>query len=348
MRKLSIDGTNIDDDTPCYVIAEIGANHMGQLDICKQIIKGAHDAGANAVKLQKRDNISLYTKEMFDSPYDNRNSYGNTYGEHREFLEFGRDEFLEIKKYCAEIGITFFATAFDVPSVDFLEELDLPAYKVASGDLTNIPLLRYVAAIGKPVVFSSGGGSMEDVQRAYDVVAPLNDQICIMQCTSGYPADFDQLNLNVIKTYCETFPDAVIGYSGHENGIAIPLIAYMLGARVVEKHFTLNRTWKGTDQAFSLTPEGLRKMVRDLKRAHLAVGSSEKRALEVEEGPMRKMKKKLVAARDLPSGHVLREADIAMKSPGDGLPPYELEKLLGKTLRNPLAQGVNISFSLLD
>ena len=343
MKSFTIDGCTIDEDADCYVVAEIGANHQGRLDVCKEIILAARDAGANAVKLQKRNNPSLYTKDMFDSPYDNRNSYGDTYGEHREFLEFGRDEYRELKAYCDELEVTFFATAFDRPSADFLEEFDLPAYKIASGDLTNIPLMKHVAAFGKPLIFSTGGGSMDDVRRAYEAVAPINSQICIMQCTSGYPAEFDTLNLNVIDTYRREFPDTLIGYSGHENGIAMPLVAYMLGARMIEKHFTLNRTWKGTDQVFSLTPVGMQKMVRDLNRARLALGSKEKRPLPVEDKPMYKMKKKLVASRDLPSGHVLTVADIAIKSPGDGLPPFELDNVLGRVLNRAIAVDETIA-----
>jgi sialic acid synthase len=236
----------------------------------------------------------------------------------------------------------FFATAFDIPSADFLAELDMPAFKVASGDLTNVPLLKYVAGFGKPVIFSTGGGRMQDVQRAYVAIRDINPQICMLQCTSGYPADYDQLNLRVIETYRNAFPDALIGYSSHDNSITMPIVAYMLGARVIEKHFTLNRTWKGTDQVFSLAPDGLRRMVRDLKRTRLALGSSVKEHLPVEDGPMFKMKKKIVAARDLPAGHKLVSTDIAFKSPGDGLAPYEADNVIGKTIVKPLAADATI------
>jgi sialic acid synthase SpsE len=346
--QIKLDGVTINEDSDCYVIAEIGSNHMGELETCKAIMRAAKETGANAVKLQKRDNRRLYTKAMYDSPYINRNSFGATYGEHRDFLEFGRAEYLELKRFCAEIGVTFFATAFDVPSADFLAELEMPAYKIASGDLTNLTLLKHVATFGRPIIFSTGGGSMADVQRAYDIVAPVNSQICIMQCTSGYPAEFDQLNLRVIDTFCHAFPDVIVGYSGHDNGIAMPLVAYVLGARVVEKHFTLNRTWKGTDQVFSLTPDGLRKMVRDLKRTRVALGSHDKCSLAIEEQPMLKMRKKLVAARDLAAGHVLAVEDIAMKSPGDGLPPYEIGNLVGQKLHVSVKADTALSHSMIE
>lgn len=343
-RKLVVDSVRIAEDGDCYVIAEIGHNHQGDLEKCKDLIRAAKECGANAAKLQKRDNRTLYTKAMYDSPYDHRNSFGATYGEHREFLEFGRDEYVELQAFCRELGITFFVTAFDFASADFLAELDMPAYKISSGDLTNIPLIKYIAGIGKPMFISTGGATMEDVVRAHDAAMPINPQLCIMQCTSGYPADYDQLNLNVIRTFRETFRDLVIGYSGHDNGHAMPLVAYLSGAWVIEKHFTLNRAWKGTDHAFSLAPEGMRRMVRDLHRARMALGSPEKRRLDVEYGPMFKMKKKLVAARVIRAGHVLTREDISIKSPGDGLPPYQLENLLGKTTRIAISEDQNIRF----
>ena len=335
---LTIDGHTISDDSDCYVIAEIGHNHQGNLDKCKELFKAAAECGAKAVKLQKRDNRALFTKDMYDSVYNSENAFAETYGAHREFLEFGRDEYTELKKYARELGVTFFSTAFDKNSADFLAELDMPAYKIASGDLTNIQLIKYVAQIGKPMVISTGGGTMEDVQRAYDAVMPINPRICIMQCTSGYPPEWEELNLRVIDTFRKSFPDIVIGFSAHDNGVAMPLVAYLLGARIVEKHFTLNRASKGTDHAFSLEPTGLRKVVRDLQRTRIALGDGRKRRYPTEEKPLSKMAKKLVAARDLPAGHVLSEEDIAIKAPNDGLPPYEIDNLIGQSLRRAYAE----------
>jgi len=346
-RTLTIGDKVITDDGEPYVIAEIGHNHQGELDKCKQLFKAAVDAGADAVKLQKRDNRALFTAEAFDAPYNSENAYGPTYGTHREFLEFGRDEYLELKAYAAELGVTFFATAFDVPSADFLEDVDLPVYKIASGDLTNTPLLKYVASFGKPMIVSTGGGTMDDARRAYDTVMPINPNLCIMQCTSGYPPAYEELNLRVIETFRAAFPDIVIGFSSHDNGIAMPLVGYMLGARIFEKHFTLNRAWKGTDQAFSLEPGGLRRTVRDLHRARIALGDGVKRCFESERAPLFKMAKKLVAARDLPAGHVLTASDIACKCPNDGLPPHRIDEFIGQTLVHGLATDENLTFEAI-
>lgn len=347
-REMLVDGITINDDSDCYVIAEIGHNHQGDLEQCKQLFRAAKECGASAVKLQKRNNRKLYTAEMYNSPYDNRNSYGKTYGEHREAVEFEREDYAELQKYAAEIGVTIFSTAFDFPSADFLAELDMPAYKVASGDLTNIPLIKYIARMGKPMFMSTGGGTMADVKRAYAAAAEINPNVCVMQCTSGYPAKFSELNLRVIETYRERFPDCVIGLSSHDSGIAMALVGYILGARVVEKHFTLNRAAKGTDNAFSLEPPGLRKMVRDLKRGNEALGNGEKFCYPSEEQPLHKMGKKLVAARDLPAGTVLGAEDVAIRSPNDGLPPYELDNVLGKTTSRTIVTDENIEFDALS
>jgi N-acetylneuraminate synthase/sialic acid synthase len=349
LRELVIDGVTINDESDCYVIAEIGHNHRGSVATAKELFLAAKQCGAHAVKLQKRDNRSLFTREAYDKPYDHRNSYGATYGQHREYLEFGYDEFFELKRYAGEIGISLFATAFDFASADFLAELDLPAFKVASGDLRTIPLLKYIAAFQKPMVISTGGAAMEDVQRAVDAIMPINQQLAILQCTSGYPCEFEEMNLRVITTFRERFPGNVIGHSAHDNGIAMALVGYVLGARIVEKHFTLNRAWKGTDHAFSLEPPGLRRLVRDLQRARIAMGDGVKRIYESELKPLRKMTKKLVAVRDIPAGRAIGPNDIAMKAPGgDGLPPYELDKVIGRIATAPLLADDAITFDVLN
>ena len=344
----TIGAHEIGDHTPCYVIAEIGHNHQGSLEKARELFREARQSGAHAVKLQKRDNRGLYTRAAYNKPYDNENSFGATYGEHREFLEFGAKEYRALQAYAKELGIDFFSTAFDFVSADFLAELDVPAYKMASGDIKTTPLLTHVAAFGKPMIISTGGALLDDVQRAYDAIMPINPQLAILQCTAGYPAASEELDLRVITQFRERFPGAVIGYSGHDNGIAMPLAAYVLGARVVEKHFTLNRAMKGTDHAFSLEPVGLRKMVRDLDRAHKALGDGMKKIYDSEKAPIIKMGKSLVIAHDMPVGHVLRRDDIVMKSPGGGIPPYELDNVLGRMTLKPLHEDDFLSFEVLS
>lgn len=345
-HEMNVAGVRISDETDVFVIAEIGHNHQGNIETCKKMFDAAKHAGATAVKLQKRQNRSMFTKASYNEIYNSENAYADTYGEHREALEFNDAQYRELKDYADKIGIIFFSTAFDLESADFLHNLDMPCYKIASGDLTNIPLLKHVASFGRPMFISTGGATMEDVQRAYDVVKPLNKEICLLQCTAGYPPAWEELNLGVIATYKAAFPDTVIGFSSHDNGIAMPVAAYALGMRVVEKHFTLNRAWKGTDQAFSLEPQGMEKLVRDLRRTRIAMGDGIKRQYPSELKPLSKMAKKMVFKRDLPAGHVLSLDDIAFKVPNDGLPPYRVEEFVGSTLTAPVTEDQNLAEQL--
>jgi N-acetylneuraminate synthase/sialic acid synthase len=347
-KTIKIEDFAISSDSDCYVIAEIGNNHQGDIATAKELVDAAKLAGANAVKTQRRDNRYLYTKNYYERSYDNEVSFGKTYGAHRESLELSDADFSALQQYCKEVGVTFFSTAFDYHSADFLAELDVPAYKIASGDLKSIPLIVHIAKFGKPLFVSTGGGTLEDVRRMYDAVMPINSHLCILQCTAAYPCPPEMLNLRIIETFMKEFPEATIGLSDHFNGILSAPLAYMLGARVVEKHFTLNHAMKGTDHAFSLEPSGMRKMIRDLKRTRLALGSADKVPDESENAPLIKMGKKLVASTSLPQGHVLTQEDVTFKSPGDGLPPYELGNVLGKSLRAPLSEDENISFEGLS
>jgi N-acetylneuraminate synthase/sialic acid synthase len=336
----------VNDDSDCYVIAELGHNHQGDVEIAKKMISAAAYAGVNAVKLQKRNNTELFTQAYYNKPYTSENSYGDTYGKHREYLEFGKAEYLELQKFAESLGVDFFATAFDFSSADFLASLDVPAFKIASGDLTNIPLLKYVATFGKPIVLSTGGGTIADIDRAVDCLSNTTIDFCVMQCTAGYPPTWEELNLNVIRTLRDRFPEIVVGFSSHDNGIAMGLVGYVLGARVVEKHFTLNRASKGTDHAFSLEPPGMQRLVRDLRRARVALGDGVKIQYPSEQEPLLKMGKKLVAAQDLKKGHLLTEKDIAIKSPSDGgLLPYMLPKLLGRKTSREIKADENVLLS---
>jgi sialic acid synthase len=327
-----IENVEISDSSDCFVIAEIGNNHQGSIEVCKNMFRVAKECGANAVKLQTRNNKALYTKAFYNKPYNSENAFGASYGLHREALEMSPEGYLELQKYAEELGIVFFSTAFDIPSADYLESIDMPAYKIASGDLRSIPLLKHVASFGKPMIVSTGGGTMEDVRRAYEAILPINKNLILLQCTAAYPCPYEMLDLRVIETYRKEFPGAVVGLSSHDNGIAMPVVAYTLGARVIEKHFTLDRAMRGTDHAFSLEPVGLRKLVRDLKRARAALGDGVKKVYPSEREPLVKMGKKLVTSRALPKGHVVQASDLTMKCPGDGLAPFYWDNVVGQQL----------------
>jgi N-acetylneuraminate synthase/sialic acid synthase len=343
MKTIAFGNSQISQAGLCFVIAEIGHNHQGNLETAVKMIQVAASCGVQAVKFQKRDNKSLFTKAVYNKPYDNENSYGQTYGEHREFVEFGRDEYIELKKSAQDHRVEFMATAFDFKSADFLEELGVTSYKLASGDITNTELLKYVARFRKPMFMSTGAANLAEIRIGYEAARAINDQICLLHCTAGYPTDYPFLNLRCVTTLKKEFPDAVIGYSGHDNGILAAVIAYMLGATVVEKHFTLNHSWKGTDHCFSLEPEGLRKQVRDLQRVDLALGSGEKVLMDFERDARTKMGKGIYSTRGLKAGTVISREDICLKSPGNGIPAYLFESLIGKKLQRDVEEENPIS-----
>lgn len=298
MRTLRIAERLIADSEPCYVIAEVGHNHGGSVETAVKMIHVAAAAGVDAVKLQKRQNKTLYSEQLLAQPYENENSYGKTYGEHRDALELGVTGYSACLSAARQANVACFATAFDEASADFLMEAGVPAIKIASGGLTDKALLKHVAALHVPIILSTGGGTFKEIDAAVHTVAAYHNQLAILQCSAIYPIrDWTQHNLRVIATLRDEYPDLVIGWSGHDNGIAMAVAAYTLGARIIEKHVTLDRSSKGTDHAYSLEPAGLTKMCRDLKRAHLALGDGVKRVYEAERGPLAKMRR-----RETPEG----------------------------------------------
>lgn len=335
MREITIDGTLIDEESDCYVIAEVGNNHCGKVSKCKQLFNEAKHAGANAVKLQKRDNKTLYTEEMYNQPYINPNSYGATYGEHRDFLEFNKDEWLELQEHANEIGITLFATPFDIPSADFLAGLNMPAYKIASADITNIPLIRHVDSFGKPMIVSTGGANLIDIERAYK---NITSDVAFLHCVACYPNLPADMNLFAIRGLLHRFEEHIIGFSDHYNGLMMSESAFSLGARIIEKHFTLDHTAKGTDHALSVEPYGLECLVKNLKRLKVAYGSSEKKRLPSEESAIGKMGKSIYPVHGMGVDEVITEDNVCLKSPAtkDGLTPDMVYELVGKKTKEIL------------
>lgn len=298
MRSITINGREISDSTPAWVCAEIGHNHGGSVDTAVRMIRMAAAAGVDAVKLQKRDNKTLYSKALLEAPYENENSFGKTYGEHREALEFGVVGYSRCMSAAREADVACFATAFDEKSADFLMSLGVPAFKIASGGLTDTALLNHVASFHVPMIVSTGGGTLKEIDKAVNTITAHHRQLAILQATACYPVrDYRELDLRVIATLRDEYPDFVIGWSGHDNGIAMAVAAYTLGARVIEKHVTLDRSARGTDHAYSLEPGGLTKLCRDLKRAHAAMGDGTKRYLPSEVSPIAKMRR-----RETPDG----------------------------------------------
>ena len=343
MRSLTIDGVSITEDGPAYCIAEVGHNHQGSVEKATLLFASAKKAGFHAVKVQKRDNKLLYTEAMFNSPYNSEAAFGATYGAHREALELDRDAYLLLQDNARKMGVSFFATAFDPNSAEFLYRLGMPAYKAASGDLKNIKLLKLLASYGKPLIISTAGAFLDDVKRAYDAIMPINNQLAILQCTAQYPCGADNLHLRVIETYLDEFPDVIVGLSDHHARTAMAVAAYALGARIFEKHVTLDRTWKGTDHAMSLEPHEQEQYVSDLRRAALAMGSPIKRPLACEEKPMYKMGKGVYANDFLEAGEELSSLVTSIKSPAQGMAPWKLDRFSGKSLRRDVSSEEPLS-----
>jgi N-acetylneuraminate synthase len=278
VNTVQIGNRLVGDGQPCFIIAEIGINHNGDIDIAKRLIRVAVAAGCDAVKFQKR------TPELC-VPQAQRNHMRDTpwgyisYMEYRERVEFGQEQYKEIDRYCREQGILWFASCWDGPSVDFLEQFDPPCYKVASASLTNDALLKHTRATGKPVLLSTGMSSIDDIDHAIDILGKEN--LVLLHTVSTYPAKYEELNLRAIATLRNRYR-VPVGYSGHETGIASTVAAVALGACCVERHITLDRAMWGSDHAASLEPTGLTRVCRDIRLVETSMGDGEKKVIERE------------------------------------------------------------------
>ena len=348
MREIILQNKKINSENSTFIIAEIGNNHQGSLKLAYNLVDQAVKSGVDAVKFQKRDNRSLFTDKMYQSDYASDNSFAPTYGAHRDKLELSKENFAKLKKYCDDKKIIFFATPFDMLSLKFLEEIKCPFYKVASADHMNVFFLREISKLNKPIILSTGGGTFETIELAHRTINEHHNLLAILQCTAAYPCKPEEMNLNVITSFMKKYPNNVIGLSDHQNGISMALVAFTLGARIIEKHFTLDRTMKGTDHKFSLEPQGLSKLVRDIRRAELALGSSKKEIIESEINPIKKMGKKLVASKSLKKGSIIKSEDIALKSPQDGLKASFFDNLIGKKLIKNLNKDEDFKLDYFD
>jgi len=335
MKPIIIGQHKIGQEFPTYVIAEIGHNHQGNLDIALRMIEAAADCGVQAVKFQKRDIDSLYTKDFSNQEYNSKNSYGKTYGEHRKYLEFNKKQFLVCKEKATACGLEFLVTPFDETSALFCDELGVNAFKLASGDVTNEALMRYVASFKKPMIVSTGASSLSEIKHTYQLLTSLPIDFAFLYAVSSYPTLPSELNLGRIKTLQKHFTDLPIGFSGHDEGIEGALYAAALGACIIEKHFTLDKTWKGTDQCFSLNPPEMKLLVNKLAALHELLGKEYEDSTSInsfECDARLKMGKGIYAAMDISSGTILTSNHFTFKSPGTALTPSDLKKILGKKI----------------
>lgn len=374
MRSFTIAGRTITQDSKPFVIAEIGNNafvmdddaqQSRSLKVAKILFDRAKANGADAIKLQKRSPRDLFTSKLYNMPYENDNSYGKTYGEHRENLEFSAANWRELVEYAKKLDIILLSTVFDIQSLEFLEQFDFPAYKVASGCLKDIPLIRRLAQTGKPLIISTGGGSWADIDRVRDELCEVEKELmmvewdkrkageyipgsrkefydyhfkpkvpfCFLHCVASYPNQADSMNLAVIRSMLDRYPDVIIGLSDHYQGNLMAETAYCLGARMFEKHFTGNKSWPGPDHSLSMDADDLRDLVHDFAKIQAAMGTGEKFFLPCEEKGIYKMGKGIYSAETMRPGHVITEEDIVIKSPSEGLEPYHFDELIGKVTK---------------
>ena len=328
MKQIEIAGRLVGDGQPCFVIAEAGVNHNGELDVARRLVAAAAAEEADAVKFQQRTVDDILIREVLERPYEGSNSFGRTYGEHRRALELSDNAYRELYKHAQEQGIIFLASGWDPASVEFLDDLGVAAFKVASADLTNLPLLERIARTGKPMLMSTGMSDLEEVARAVNLVYRHHEQVVLLHCVSTYPSDPRDVNLRTMQTLRERF-GTLVGYSGHEQGIIISHAAVTLGACVVERHFTLDWTMPGPDHRSSLQPEGLRRLVRGVRKIEVALGSPRKRLLDAERPARERLAKSIVTRRFIPAGTMIVEDMLGIKGPGDGISPALMPNVCG-------------------
>lgn len=287
-KKVKIGKKNIGSNEPCFIIAEIGINHNGSIDIAKKMIDVAKTMGCDAVKFQKRTIDVVYKKEELDIPRES--IFGNTNRQLKEGLEFDYEAYCVIDKYCKERDIIWFASCWDEASVDFIEQFDVPCYKIASASLTDDDLLKHIKSKGKPILLSTGMSSLSQIDHAISILG--EDNLVLFHTTSTYPTDLNEINLNVIKEFKERY-SCPIGYSGHERGVMPSVLAVAYGATSVERHITLDRTMFGSDQVASLEPQGLYRLVRDIRQVPTVSGDGVKKVYNSELPIIKKLRRKV-------------------------------------------------------
>lgn len=346
-------------DNEIYVVGEIGQNHNGSVDLAKLLIdmiarKIEEDdfdlklKGMNAVKLTKRDLNEELTPSEMNRPYDSPNSFGETYGEHRQYLELSDEEHFEVYKHAKSYNLDFVETLCATGCLSLLKLFTPDYLKVASRDLTNLPLLSAMAETKIPMIISTGMADKKDLDGALEVITNYHSDIVIMHCVSEYPTHPAHVNYNTIPYLMENYSDYVIGFSDHTIGITAPLVASAMGAKFIEKHITLDRRMKGSDQAGSLGPDGVNRMIRDLRLLEMGFGKKE---LFIEDGvtsAKQKLERSVAVKRQFKAGETIDEKDLFLVSPGNGYKWREREMLIGKKVIRDIPEGEIITNDVLE
>lgn len=332
MNVVTLGSIEVGQGRPPYIIAEIGSNHNGDMNLCRKLIDAAADAGADAVKFQSWTDKSLIAKEEYDrnTTYSDKKKHFGSLREMVTAYQLTTQQHEEARDYCKKWDVTFCSTPFSRSEADLLEKLDVPFFKIASMDITNLPLLAYVAGKGRPVIISTGMATMGEIEKAVETVRREgNDQTILLHCIAIYPPEYPSIHLRNMKTLEDAF-DVPVGFSDHSLGTAIPLAAIALGACVIEKHFTLDQDMEGWDHAISANPEQLQVIVKEGRNVFSALGSSRRTVTQAELEKRKKFRRSLVASRRLATGHVLTMSDLDAKRPGTGIAPDEIQYVLGR------------------
>ncbi len=336
MAEMRIGDHLIGDGHPSFIIAEIGVNHNGMVPLAFELIDMAIDSGVDAVKFQKRNLKNLYPKKMLENVNVGEKNMAYLLPILQQ-VELSDEDYYRIKDYCDKKGMTFICSPFDVDSADFLDELGVPAFKVASADLTNLPLLSHLVTKNKPMILSTGMSRMEEVEFTAKFLKERGAEFALLHCNSAYPAAFEDINLRFMERLRKF--DVPVGYSGHERGIAISTVAAAMNAHIIERHITLDRTMDGPDHAASLEPHGFKKMVRDIRQVEMALGTGEEKYMSRGEILNREvLAKSLVAAKDIQKGETIAADMITVKGPGQGLSPQRFDDLVGRTAIRDIAE----------
>jgi sialic acid synthase SpsE len=339
-------GRMIGEGQSCFIVAEVGNNHQGDMATARRMVEEAAKAGVQAVKFQKRHMESLLTRAGREAPYTGANSFGPTYGAHRMALELSAGQMAELKALAQSLGLVFFASAWDEVSLAEMLDLGMEVIKVCSADVTNLPLLRKVADSGLPVILSTGMSTLEEVDAAVATIRARHDNIVLLHCNSSYPCAEDQIGLPVMDTLRERY-ELPVGYSGHERGLAPSVASVALGACVVERHFTLDKNQVGTDHKASLEPAELALLVRMVREVEAAMVLKGKKVFPEEQAAAKKLRKCMVFSRDLPAGHVLTTADLTTRSPMAGISPVHWDEVLGAAVLRPVKHEEPLTWELL-
>ncbi len=342
-----------------YIIGEIGQNHNGSVDLAKLLVEIAARPVSdklfkldlkpmNAVKLTKRDLKQELSQSQMDAPYNSPNSFGKTYGEHRVFLELNDEEHYEIYKHTKSLGLDFIETLCATGCLTMLRYFTPDKLKVASRDLTNLPLLNALAETKIPIILSTGMAGKKELDDALDIITKHHNDISILHCVSQYPTQPQNVNLRTLTYLQKNYSQYTIGYSDHTVGISVPVAAVAMGAKIIEKHITIDRNLKGTDQAGSLGVDGMRRMVRDIRLMEMSMGVEDIYIENSVESARVKLERSIATARDLKMGEVIKEEDIHMLSPGDGFKWAERDKVIGKVLKQDISQNEVIYSSLIE